>query len=262
MKRWFQWVMLFGVLAGTASAQDMMADVFAGKLVNPEVGVYAWYNLKDFQSDRTLFLRQAIVGKEKVNKKDGYWLEIQVVPQVGFPTTHKMLLTGPASDPKNVHKIVLQEGLEPPRALELPPDDTEEPGERDSKRESKGFEKIVVPQGSLRAEHFVITRGEDSIDLWMNETVRPLGIVQMTSQHGELLLSRYGQGGKDGRTAIAERPADALNSLEVVPPSENEVSVEESAEDTVEENAEDTVEVEESKRPKRNFGGKGKRDEE
>ena len=256
MKCWWHRVILFIVLVGTASAEDMMTDVFSGKLLNPEVGVYAWYNLKDFQSDRTFFLRQAIVAKEKVDGVEGYWLEIQLVPKVGFPTTQKMLLTGPASDPKNIHKIVLQEGREPPHTREVPPSDAAETDEDDAKRESKGIEKIVVPQGSLRAEHFVISRGEDTMDLWVNEAVRPLGIVRMTSQHGELSLSRYGQGGKDGRSVIADQPVGALISGEAVSSPDDVVVVE----DTTKKSVEETVEAEELKRPKRNFGGKGKRD--
>ena len=46
----------------------------SGALINPEVGVFAWYELKDNESGRKLFMRQAIVG-EKGRRKKGYYLE-------------------------------------------------------------------------------------------------------------------------------------------------------------------------------------------
>jgi len=92
------------------AAQGIMSDLMNGKLINPEVGAYAWYSLKDTVTGREFFLRQAIVGEERVKRKTAYWLETELVPRVGFPSVYKMLLTGPASDPKNVHRLIVREG--------------------------------------------------------------------------------------------------------------------------------------------------------
>ena len=82
-----------------APGQELLGDVFSGKLINPEVGVWASYELTDKSNGAKYFMRQAIVGSEQVKKKDGFWVETEVRPMQGFPTVYKMLITGPASDP-------------------------------------------------------------------------------------------------------------------------------------------------------------------
>jgi len=48
----------FTILSGgTAGAQGIVGDVFAGKLINPEVGVFAWYDLSDANTGKKFFLR-------------------------------------------------------------------------------------------------------------------------------------------------------------------------------------------------------------
>lgn len=215
----------FAVLtAGTACAQGIVGDVFAGKLINPEVGVFAWYDLTDATTGKKFFLRQAIVGEERVKLKKGYWVETQIIPQVGFPTVYKMLLTGPANDPKNVHQVIVKEGEDPPEVM---PIDTSAEAPIDTvktKRESLGVEKVITPAGEIEAEHVVIT-GEDGgrSEVWIKDAIRPMGIVRMRSAEGELILRRYGSGGKDAESVLSPT---ALQEGESKPKMEVKVRVE------------------------------------
>jgi len=205
MKRCFWAACCLGILAGTAAAQGIVGDVLAGKLINPEVGVFAWYDLKDASTGKTLFLRQAIVGTERVKRKTGYWVETEIIPEVGFPAVYKMLLTGPASNSTNVHRIVMKEGQRPPR--EIPVEEDAVSAETPEERESLGKESLTIPAGSIEAEHVVITSGGARTEVWLNDAVRPMGIVRLTSPEGELMLRRYGKGGPDAESAMA-RPSD------------------------------------------------------
>jgi len=188
--------------ARTTHAQGLMSDLMSGKLVNPEVGAFAWYSLKDTASGREFFLRQAIVGEERIKRKTAYWLETELVPRVGYSSVYKMLLTGPASNPKNVHRLLVREGTEPVQEVNL--DEGERGGgDEEAARELVGTETISIPTAEIEAEHFVVGEGDERAEIWVSEEVAPMGLVKMTTKLGELMLQRYGVGGKDGESAIA-----------------------------------------------------------
>lgn len=190
-------------------AQGIVGDVLSGNLIKPEPGVYAWYDLHDKATGKKFLVRQAIVGKEKVNRKDGYWLETEIIPQEGFPAIYKMLITGPASDPQNVHKIFIKEGVEPPIAVPVETaDDSAAPKSKES-RKSTGKETISTPAGDIVAEHIIITRELEGntasgapVEIWVNDDVRPMGIVKMLSASGEMVLQRHGKGGPESESAM------------------------------------------------------------
>ena len=139
--------------AGPLQAQGLMGDVLAGKLVNPEPGVFAWYDLMDAATQRIFYVRQAVVGEEKAGRKKGYWVETEVVPQTGFPAVYKMLVTGPASEPGNVHRLIVREGRGPAQELPRPADSPREAAEA-TPRESLGKEKNSDAAGRNRGGTF------------------------------------------------------------------------------------------------------------
>lgn len=188
------------MVCGRVSAQGVLGDVFSGKLINPEVGVWSWYQLTDTATGAKFFLRQAIVGAEQVKRKDGFWVETELVPQEGFSSIFNMLLTGPASEPKNVHQLIVKDGARPPESVPVPEDGYTG---NEGARTLVGTEKVKLESGEeIDAEHFKIGTPGAEADVWLNDTVRPLGIVKMSSAEGELLLQRSGVGGKDGESVI------------------------------------------------------------
>jgi hypothetical protein len=186
-----------------AWAQGPMADVLAGRLVQPEVGAFAWYRVVDAETRAASFMRQAIVGKKRVDRKTGWWLETQVVPPSGPATVYKMLLTGPASDAANIHEIVVQRGTDPPEHIRVDEAPSTTPVATDLPRISQGLDKIPTRMGDIEAEHFVVGEPEaPAMEIWINESIPPMGIVRVVSPEGELLLQRHGKGGKDGESVI------------------------------------------------------------
>ncbi len=200
-----------------ADAQGVLGDVLAGKLVKPVVGQWAWYNLVDADSQKTYLLRQAIVGEEKVGRKTGHWLEVEIVPDIGFPSVYKMLLTGPASDPKNVHRLLIRQGDSP--VNEVPVDQqAAAPANDNAKRRSQGDVDIETPKGVISAEHVVVNEGGAKVELWLNDSVRPMGIVRMHGPQGELTLRDYGDGGENAKSRLdmfAGKEGSAGRSIEV-----------------------------------------------
>lgn len=234
-------------LTGQAHAQGAVTQLLSGELVQPRAGVWAWYELEDAATGERYYLRQAIVGVTRERKKTGYWLELQVRPQVGFPTTYKMLLTGPATDPANIRRIYFQTGNEPVQRLEPKAEEQAAPL-AEAAPEPLGEQTVPTPNGPVVCKHYKMPDGSE---MWLSDAVPPMGIVRIKSPEGELRLQRFGEGGPDALTALPteedgkmdspsseadapERPANAL------PPA---VRKEETSTEPVE--------------PKRNFRGRG-----
>ena len=195
------------LIPGLCWSQELLSDVFAGKLIQPEVGVYAIYDLTDTSTGKRFLLRQAIVGEESVKHAPGYWVEVELVPELGFPTVFKMLVTGPASEARNVHRIIVMEGGGEPQELPVDAEALKSDIASDTPRKSAGTDRIPMTDGEIEAEHFVLGNNEaDQCEVWTNDTVRPTGIVRMRTPNGELTLRRYGKGGPDSVSAIKTEP--------------------------------------------------------
>ena len=181
-----------------ASAQSTLGRLLSGELVNPADGVWAWYELEDAATGEKLYLRQAIVGVEGDGKKTHYWLELQVRPQVGFATTYKMLLRGPSASPSSIERIYFQTESEPAQKLEPStlPQDTGAPA---APPEPVDQQTVDAPGGPILCNHYVL---EGGTEIWLSDTVPPMGIVRLTSPEGELRLQSYGRGGKDAMTSL------------------------------------------------------------
>ena len=121
-----------------------------------------------------------------------------------------MLLTGPASDPHNIHKIIFKEGPDPAEVLDAP-SGAKSDSESAGKRKSLGMENVVTKSGPVRAEHVSVSKGDRAIDMWMSEEVKPCGIVRVTSPDGELILRSQGTGGPYAKSVIGETAEDAAD---------------------------------------------------
>lgn len=211
MRRLALLIPMIGLIPFVASAQELLGDILAGKLLNPEPGVFAIYELTDKATNNHFMLRQAVVGTESVKREKGFWVEIELTPELGYPLVYKMLLTGPASDPNNIKRILFQEKRQGSAIEEIPVENLggDAPAEA-AERTLVGAETLDVAGESLSVEHFVMNadKGQDGqTEVWTNEKVRPMGIVRMVSPNGELRLRRYGKGGPEGASALRESDA-------------------------------------------------------
>lgn len=209
---------LAAVCSPGAGAQGILSDVLAGKLVKPKVGQWAWYSLRDTQSNRNYLLRQAIVGQEKVKRRMGNWVEVELIPDVGFPTIYKMLLTGPASDPKNIHKILIKTGGQPLRELPVEQGAPVDSEREKTERVTLGKIDLETPAGTIEVEHIIVTSASETVELWLNDKVRPMGIVRMRTSSGELMLRAYGTAGPDGESKLGLEAETSAGESDRRPP--------------------------------------------
>ncbi len=241
------------LMATPALAQSPMSQLLSGQLINPRNGVWAWYELNDTATGEKYFLRQAIVGEEREGKKAGYWLEVQVRPQVGFATTYKMLLTGPASDPANVRRIYYQAGNEPVQRIEPESLESQEPVET-PQLDPLNQQTIDTPNGPIVANYYKL---EDGTEFWLSDAVPPMGIVRFKSAEGELRLQRFGEGGPDAATALpTEEDKPQEKDGKKAPKGKEQQEVQPAPANALP----DAAPLKESEpETKRNFQGKGKK---
>ena len=198
--------MLF--MPATAWTQDALGAVFSGSLVNPKVGAWAWYDLTGRDEQTTFLLRLAIVGSEKLKEKEAYWLEVQVLPTLGYETVYKLLLTGPAKDPANIRKIFLRDGVNPVEEIPVSSivskdDGKDNPALTDNQEKNLvGTEEVKTHGGMLEAQHYVMKMDGKMVDLWLNDSIAPMGVVQLKSDHGVLVLHDHGVGGPNAESVL------------------------------------------------------------
>jgi len=191
-------------------AQGVVGDLLAGKLVDPKVGQWAWYDLNSGRDSKKFVVRQAVVGEEKVARKTGYWVEFEIVPEVGYRVIYKMLLTGPASDPRNIVRVIEKTGPEPAVELDVAAgSEAESDSKSKSAKELVGEEEIATLDGVIRAEHYKVQQDNQTMDLWINDDIKPTGIVKLESVDGRMMLRNHGVGGEFAKTVIQETPISA-----------------------------------------------------
>jgi hypothetical protein len=207
-------ITIAAALSLPAAGQGLASELLAGNLLKPRVGQWAWYDLHDTENDSQYAVREAVVGKERVGRETGYWLEIEIVPQVGYKTILKALLTGPASDADNIKRLIVKYGLNPVQDVEVDEEGMgEDPGR--GRRESLGMEDVQTKSGVVRAERFRVTREDEVVDLWINGEVLPTGIVRLRSPKGEWILRSHGFGGEEGQTKLPHDTAEPSKENEV-----------------------------------------------
>ncbi len=208
--------------AGPVSAQNMAGDLLAGNLVDPRVGQWAWYDLLDDDGEVQFIIRQAIVDRERIGRETAYWLEFEIIPAVGFRTVYAVLLTGPASDPRNIHRIRMKFGADDVEEVPVDADDLV-PETRRPHRESKGVEDVLTGSGFIRAERLEISEPDRTLHVWVNNRVLPTGVVRMETEDGEMVLRSFGVGGRYAESAL-EREEE-----EIIPPEPGETDVPDTA---------------------------------
>jgi len=196
-------VAFIAISSAAVGAQGALTELLAGKLIDPEVGQWALYDLSDADGNVVIGLRQAIVGEEKIGRKRGYWVELELVPKQGLRMIYRMLLTGPANNPKNVHEVWTKSEFDEPEQFPLDEESLAElAGGKKPKRKKMGKEMVDTEGGPVEAMHYRYTADEGDASLWHSEDALPTGLVRFASANGEVLLRAYGIGGQFGMSAM------------------------------------------------------------
>jgi hypothetical protein len=185
------------VVPAVARAQGSSAATpLAVDLKKAAIGSWAEYTLT--AGSRTGKLRWSLVGRQG----DSHVLEMGMeggMPGAAPPkmTVQMSLVPNPTTATKPVKKLVMQMGEMDP--MEMPLDMPNMPEQKFQKPDPKklvGKEQVKVGAGSFSAGHYRDTVNEGTVDVWINDTIPPLGLVKMT------LTPKAGATGPGGRPAM------------------------------------------------------------
>jgi hypothetical protein len=99
---------------------------------------------------------------------------------VGKPVTLRLVLSkDPTSDAKPTKPMVVQFGNEPP--MLVPKDTPTQKFQRPDSKNLVGTEEIKVPAGTFKTSHYRERNTMGAVDIWVSETVLPLGIVKVVT---------------------------------------------------------------------------------
>lgn len=166
---------------------DMFKKPSFTKVFNPAVGKGAEYQtIKADSKTAPQTMQMFIVGKESVDGKEGYWMEITTTEK-GGNFVGKMLFT---KDDFQFRRMVIQ--VPGQGAMEMPFNVTQ--GTRQSMQDtmsewhSIGTESVTVPAGTFSCEHW--KNDKNNSEVWTNDKVTPFGMVKEMSPNNTMVLTK------------------------------------------------------------------------
>ena len=174
---------LFAQMGMNFFQKPNIANIF-----QPTVGYGAEYQRVGSKGS-TLVLQMTVVGREMVDGKEGYWLEM------GFPDPHsggmmysKVLVT---KDDFQYHRVIFQmPGSTQP--MEMPFNQTMLDRQRMQqeldKWRSVGTDTVTVPAGTFLCDHWTKMNGKG--DVWVSTKVSPFSMVKFVNNGETMVLTR------------------------------------------------------------------------
>src|SRR6202050_1189878 len=184
------------MLAAGASAQmgmGMRPSMPSG-IFTPTVGAGAAYEVTS-SDGKTQPIEFALVGKESVNGKDGYWMEWTTsTGRTGQMIMKTLIVPGATDAPtRMIMQMASGQPMEMPTqgrmgAQAKPNTDIREGGQ------DLGKESVTVPAGTFNCEHY---RSKDGGDVWISSQVPLFGMVKSVSNGSTMVLTKAITGAKD-----------------------------------------------------------------
>jgi hypothetical protein len=184
-------VALCTAMAAKAPGQisQMGANLFQkpaiAKFVNPVVGKGAEYESTNSNDQDTRTMEMGVTGKETVDGKDGFWMQIVTSAGKGQQMVAKALVT---RDDFQFRRMIMQIAGQP--AMEMPFNSN---SGRDQKLQdgmnewhSVGTETITVPAGTFVCEHY--KNESKGSELWASDKVTPFGMVKQVGKNDSIIL--------------------------------------------------------------------------
>jgi len=196
---WVIGVTLVGAAAVTGQQRGNMMGpmganvtgaVFRG-VFNPTIGSGAAYEVTSNDGKKNQ-MDIAVVGKEEVSGKQGYWIEMAMNNPQGNGQMYMKTLTVIDGNNASVAKMIVQ-SPEMPGPMEMPlqgvrgmpqssPVDVRESAEK------VGTESVTTPAGTFNCDHYKAKDG--AWEAWISTQVIPWGVVKSTSKDGNMTLTR------------------------------------------------------------------------
>jgi hypothetical protein len=193
----FAIVLVLAMSAG-AWAQMMGRGTSAPQIpgiFKPEVGSGSEYMVTTKQGP--MDIQYAVVGKESVDGREGFWQEIRIKSGKGSGMVMKQLFVT-AGDSPGIKRMIMQapgqQAMEMPMGMmggmmqhmaqQAPKNPTEAAQELGGK---VGTETITVPAGTFVCDHY---RTKNGSDVWISSKVYPYGLVKSSSKEMTIELQK------------------------------------------------------------------------
>jgi hypothetical protein len=160
---------------------------------HPVVGTGAAYEMTDREGKKSQ-LEISIVGKEDVQGKPAYWLEMGFAnPRSGGQMYAKNLMTVGDSGVTSTRMIMQMPGQGPMEMdMNMGPGGHQmqqtTPANIADKAELVGTESITVPAGTFTCTHYRMKDG--SSDAWVSDKVSPWGLVKSQGKDSSMVLTK------------------------------------------------------------------------
>jgi hypothetical protein len=194
----FGWVgVVLAMLPGLVSAQmGMHAGPTMRGIFNPVVGSGGQYEVTTEKSTK-MVMEIAIVGKESVGGKDGYWFEMTMSNSPMGQMVSKTLTVVDGTDTV-ISRMIMQMGNRPP--MEMPTQMMKSSGQKQpadirERAEDVGSESVTTPAGTFTAEHYKMKDG--SGDAWVAAKAGPYGLVKFEGKDTSMVLTKVITDAKD-----------------------------------------------------------------
>jgi hypothetical protein len=175
--------------AAGASAQfgNMMRPPELRGVFNPVVGEGANYQMVDEKG----ITRQFEITVVEKDSSGGYWQEMAIQDPKGETVYMKMLLAKQGSD-LIIQRSIVQTPGRPPMELTSMMQNQAKPQKLDYRAEAQnlGTESVTTPAGTFSCQHWRTTKENDNADIWINDKVKPWGLVKTSSKSGTLTLTK------------------------------------------------------------------------
>jgi hypothetical protein len=173
----------------------------------PVVGSGAAYEVTDRDKNKSQ-MEITIVGKEDVNGKSGYWMEMAMAnPRSGGNMYIKYLLA-PSDKGVAPTRMIMQPPGQDPLEMDMGMmgrggSTQSTPSDIRDKAERVGTETITVPAGTFSCEHYRMKDG--SADAWVSDKVAPWGLVKMQGKDSSMVLTKVITDAKDHITGTPKK---------------------------------------------------------
>ena len=158
---------------------------------NPVVGAGGTYELTKKDGTKTS-MEMAIVGKESVSGKDGYWFEVTIADSPMGTMIMKSLTVRDDQDMVS-SKMIMKFGDRPP--MEMPAQMTQarqgrekQPADIRQLADEVGTESLTTPAGTFSTTHYKMKDG--SGDVWVADHAGPYGMVKFQGKDSSMVLTK------------------------------------------------------------------------
>ena len=158
---------------------------------HPVVGSGAAYQMTGREGQKEMEI--AVVGQEKFEGQDGYWLEMSFQDPRGGPGAMKTLMVMGGPNPGAKKVILMMRGQAYEMSLNNPmmAGRAPKPGVDVSKGGATlvGTESITVPAGTFECQHYRTTDSSPA-DVWVSAKISPWGLVKSQSKDNTMVLTK------------------------------------------------------------------------